>query len=47
MVAIKSKGGGCWHYDTSVVLEGNSFTCQFSFDKRKLTIQQEYSEVTG
>jgi hypothetical protein len=24
VVAIKSKGGDCWHYDTSVVLDGNS-----------------------
>ena len=22
-VAIKSKGGDCWHYDTYVVLDGN------------------------
>jgi len=24
MVAIKSKGGYCWHYDACVVLDGNS-----------------------
>ena len=24
VVAIKSKGGDCWHYDSSVVLDGNS-----------------------
>jgi len=23
-VAIKSKGVDCWHYDTDVVLDGNS-----------------------
>jgi len=23
MVAIKSKGGDCWHYDACVVLDGN------------------------
>ena len=23
VVAIKSKGGDCWHYDTYVVLDGN------------------------
>ena len=33
MVDIKSKGGGCWHYDTSIVLDGNS-TGQLNFDKR-------------
>jgi len=26
--AIKSKGGDCWHYDTSVVLDGNSHRWQ-------------------
>ena len=25
VVAIKSKGGDCWHYDTGVVPDGNSF----------------------
>ena len=24
VVSIKSKGGDCWHYDTDVVLDGNS-----------------------
>ena len=23
-VAIKSKGGDCWHYETSIVLDGKS-----------------------
>jgi len=34
MVSIKSKGGDCWHYDTGVVLDGNSLTGQLKFDKR-------------
>ena len=29
MVAIKSKGGDCWHYGTSVVLNGNSQKIQY------------------
>jgi len=24
VVSIKSNGGDCWHYDTGVVLDGNS-----------------------
>jgi len=39
MVSIKSKGGDCWHYDTSVVLDGNSLIGQFSFGKRQLIIK--------
>jgi len=47
MVAIKSKGGDCWHYDTSVVLDGNSLTGQFSFDKCKLNDQNKEGEGKG
>ena len=35
-----------WHYDTSVVLNGNSLIGQFTFGKRQLTVQQVYSKVT-
>ena len=44
MVAIKSKGGDCWHYDTSIVLNGNS-TGQLSFDKRLAGIFRGNREV--
>ena len=37
MVAINSKGGDYWHYDTSIVLDGNSIG-QLSFDKRLIGI---------
>ena len=40
--AIKSKGGYCHNYDTSVVLDGNSLTDQFRFGKRQLIVQQVY-----
>jgi len=33
MVSINSKGGDCWLYDISIVLDGNS-TSQLNFDKR-------------
>ena len=38
MVAIKSKGGDFWHYDTGVVLDGKSLTGPLIFDKRKLIV---------
>ena len=28
----------CWHYDTSVVLDGNSLTGEFSFCERQPTV---------
>ena len=31
VVAIKSKGGDCWHYDTSVVLDGNSLRSRYKW----------------
>ena len=30
MVAIKSKGGDCWHYDVCVVLDGNPLVAEIS-----------------
>ena len=47
MFSIKSKGGDCWHYDIGVVLDSNSLTGQFRFDKRKLTVEHVNLEVTG
>ena len=46
VVAIKSKGGDCWHYDACVVLDGNPLiedhlTCIHSDESTK-----EISDVT-
>ena len=33
MFSIKSKGGDCWHYDTTIFLDGNA-RGKLNFDKR-------------
>jgi hypothetical protein len=55
VVAIKSKGGDCWHYDSGVVLDGNSLrgwyrcsevgTGDGNLIRGQISVQQDKKEI--